>query len=204
MPGDTVREITLIMYKPEEVRSYGGIKQIMNRQSASEVASDGIKHTVTFDLKDRMQDYFSLFKLLEDWKIEYVVRGVTIAAKYAREVHQHLEHFQEVLGNPPLRHRCKTGFGCKFLDTKFKTWYKLGHLDADGNWIVHKSDLQKQLEAELAKGIDLACPIFDENWYRTALDKLPDRIDPRTNELWDYRYDADGKPIGIMPVSYLK
>ncbi len=198
-----MREITLIFYKPAQPRAYGGVKQIMRRQKSYSIADDGIEHTVIIDLKDRMKDYFSLYKLVKDWGLEYIARGVKIENRYAREAHQHLEHFKEVLEKPALRFKCKTGFGCKFLDAHFKTWYKVGHFDRDEKWVLHKDELKQQLAEQIAKGPHYACPIFDENYYKEAVDQLPDKIDPDTDEMWAYRLDANGEKKGVMPVSFL-
>ncbi|MDG5816260.1 VRR-NUC domain-containing protein [Chitinispirillales bacterium ANBcel5] len=93
-------------------------------------------------------------------------------------------------------------FQCKnfyFNELEYNHWEKYGYVDTDqGEWVFDKGTIRHDLEERIAQ---LAyCPLFNPDYIRKIVDKLPDRVNPQLDVNWGFRgqdyYDwiyEDGK-----------
>jgi hypothetical protein len=99
-------------------------------------------------------------------------------------------------------------WGCKRLNMPIHSWggwLDNGKFDSRGVWYFDKEKIKHELE--LAIHENKYCPILSREKVLETLEGIPDSIDPKTNENWEYRtqYDYnDGNPVdkavGIRPV----
>ena len=101
-------------------------------------------------------------------------------------------------------------WGCKRLEMPISAWgggwLEHGHMDSNGVWHVDKAWITAELMQRL-KSLEI-CPALNFQHILKTLQKIPDRIDPKTDPNWDYitesQRDTSGKwveiAVGIRPV----
>ncbi len=113
---------------------------------------------------------------------------------------------QYCFGNNRLEYNL---WGCRRLDMPIDEaghgWMAYGSLDAQGLWHFDKPRISQALESAMAAC--RLCPVFDRTRVQTTLDGLPETVDPRRDEHWQYRGGArtqEGgglRNAGIAPVA---
>jgi hypothetical protein len=113
---------------------------------------------------------------------------------------------QYCFGNKRLEYNL---WGCRRLDMPIDEaghgWMAYGSLDAEGVWHFDKPRISQALESAMA-GCRL-CPVYDSARVQKTLEELPQTVDPRRDEHWQYRSGArtqDGggpRAAGIAPVA---
>jgi RNA polymerase subunit RPABC4/transcription elongation factor Spt4 len=100
-------------------------------------------------------------------------------------------------------------WGCKRLNMPIMEWgggwLDYGRFDSKGLWHLDKSRILHDIELGL-KESEL-CPVLDRRRILDTLDKLPNVIDPKNDDNWQYRtnyQEVDGEykevALGIRPV----
>lgn len=116
----------------------------------------------------------------------------------------------------------KEGWGCKFLQEinrylpkgyfyrygRDKYWYKYGKVKSDSIWEIDKQKLDETLKKESKEKNLNFCSVFDFEKVKSIISELPDEINIKESEDWEFEYReiVDGtiikkKPIGIRPKS---
>ncbi len=124
----------------------------------------------------------------------------------------------------PQNH-CKTGnklgWGCQHLTmieryvsdhtyeyyyNRKTYWYEFGYFNSEDAWEIDKKTLLESLKKEIEINHLDVCSIFNIEAVKKSIDRLPDSIDIKNSDKWDYKYEEyendsliEQNPIGIVP-----
>ncbi|WP_139064036.1 ATP-binding protein [Thiorhodospira sibirica] len=96
--------------------------------------------------------------------------------------------------------------GCRFLvaddplagHLEAKPWYDYGHMDGEGVYHIDHAALQQALQQHAREQCCDLCPLLDLKALNSRIQQLPAHIAPRDDPRWQYRFDAQQHPIGVL------
>lgn len=178
----------------KRARDYGQAVDLMMPHQSYMFMADELRHTVTLDLVQDRDKILDLSSLCVGWA----------GAKFALGEHEvsklvftsvggcSRERTNEdyCFGRPTRTSSDFYIWGCRLFCTRHLThnpdaWWHYGHLEG-GVFYLHKEDLLASLyELALEKGV-FACPHFSFDIVKTVITNLPNQIDPRQDDGWEY------------------
>jgi hypothetical protein len=108
-------------------------------------------------------------------------------------------------------HYCKSDWGCKRLMsirkeinssdklTSQKHWYRYGHFEG-GHWLIDKGAILSALKKEAESNFLEACPVFDFEKIKKAVDELPDEIE--LNDQWQILKRTELRKEGFVEIPF--
>lgn len=77
-------------------------------------------------------------------------------------------------------------------------WWEYGHVDKNDLFRVDKMAIRGVLEESIERNYLTLCPYFDQQKALQAIIALPNQVDPRREEGWDYTVSWEsGRPVNV-------
>lgn len=171
-----------------------------------------VSHSVTFS-SDEIDDFFSLYEIVGNWKSAVIaINGKVLAPAQSRFMYCFQERskaFNPVeycFGLDDGRYSNDNDYGCQHTGINPYSWEGLsayGKMDSKGVFHVNKAKLQHDVLRNLNDY--KYCPALDvEKVVQKVLNDIPDKINPKTNNSWEYITEYDDNLEKQVAVSVRK
>lgn len=169
---------------------------------------DGL-HSAKFQWRDQKELAFELLNIIfkADWyrKLEVIIDGVDQNIQdHKTSVRFVFQCFMAMKRDfIPETYCQRDGMPCQRIDCNLLTAYKWYHGEYgffDENLVFHFD--KRAIMIETIEAIDKVkyCPAFNIQPIIKAFNKIPDKIDPKTNKNWSYIKDPRGEIMGVQKI----
>lgn len=196
---------------------YGRAVSICENIPTYRTEGDGrqIMHVVDLSLND-VELIANLYDIVGSWKSSsLIVKGQSIGKRQLS--YYGLGCFRSRLKSVDKDGHCfgmhqfeRNIWGCKKLELPISEWgggwLDHGQFDGSGAWVFDKDLIKKDIESR--SGECELCPIFNKSLIMETVDRLPLKIQPKTDSNWEYasKYRSldDGGyemvAVGVKPI----
>lgn len=210
-------EIT-ITFGPSTSCYYEKAEAMAARLGGTEQDDDTIIRLQSAEFMSCWREMQDLWDVIGKWKSAlFEIDGKQV--EWAYGVFQITECADQCLDAPSTRAWCRSGtcWNCNFLDSITETgwnsggriyaWWEFGEFDSDYIWHMDIERIRRVLLRQYEKKRLGLCPHFKLTDLEKTIRQLPEIIDPKTNEFWEFRDEPQyvkGIPrrvrVGVQPI----
>lgn len=149
---------------------------------------EGVTPSASFSIYE--QDIKEVIKTVGRWKTsQFFIRGKEYSVEQIRNcVYEYHDRKYFDPNNLYFSSNEFDGYGCRKFEMAYTNdmgWKDFGYIDPEsGDWVFNKSKITEKVEKELE--LNTLCPHIDVDSIKKDFLKLPDKINPKTDNDWCY------------------